>query len=186
MVEQTLILLKPDAVQRGLVGEIIKRFERCGMKIVAMKMVYASEAIAMQHYDMDDDWFEKVGKRLKEKQGSNKEPVEIGKEVQRQLASYIAQSPIITMVLESHNAVAHVRKLVGETSPEDSNPGTIRGDYSFDSFALANTSNRPVMNIIHTSGSVEEAKREIKIWFDDKEIHSWKRLDEDFLYLNDI
>ncbi|MGM5481053.1 MAG: nucleoside-diphosphate kinase [Nanobdellota archaeon] len=186
MKEQTLVLLKPDAVQRGLVGEILNRFERCGMKLVAMKMVYASEANALEHYDMDDDWFKKVGERLKEKQGSDKDPLEIGKDVQRQLATYIAHSPIVALVLESHNAVKHVRKLVGETSPEDSIPGTIRGDYSFDTYGLANMSNRPVMNIIHASGTVEEAKREIKVWFNDDEIHSWKRLDEDFLYMKDL
>ncbi len=186
MKEQTLVLLKPDAVQRGFVGEIINRFERCGMKLVAMKMTNASEAIALEHYDMDDDWFIEVGNRLKKKMDSDKDPIEIGKNVQQQLATYIAQSPIVALVLESHNAVAHVRKLVGETSPEDSAPGTIRGDYSFDTYALANQSNRPVMNIIHASGTIEEAKREINIWFSDREIHSWRRLDEDFLYMQDV
>ncbi|MGM5479912.1 MAG: nucleoside-diphosphate kinase [Nanobdellota archaeon] len=184
--EQTLILLKPDAVLRGLIGEIISRFERCGMKITAMKMLYADEANALKHYDMDESWFEKVGQRIKEKKSLDVDPIELGKEVQQQLASYITHSPIVALVVESHNAVKQVRKLVGETSPEESLPGTIRGDFTFDSYGLANVSNRPIMNVIHASGSVQEAQQEIKVWFKPEEIHSWKRLDEDFLYLKDI
>jgi nucleoside-diphosphate kinase len=184
--ERTLILFKPESVHRGIVGEILSRFERAGLKIVAMKMLNASQELALKHYEKDDKWFKDVGDRLKLTLKTDKDSIEIGKEVQRQLSAMIAYSPIIAMVLEGHNAIKVVRKMVGEQSPENSPAGTIRGDYSFDTYRLANKLNRPIMTVVHASGNLEDADREIALWFRSDEIHSWKRIDEDFLYLNNI
>lgn len=187
MIQKTLVLVKPDGVQRGLVGEFISRFERCGLKIVAMKMVYPNEKLAGDHYMADEDWLVTVGRKQKEsyaKKGVtiDKEERDIGLGVRNQLIDFLTMSPVIALVLEGHNAVAHVRKVVGATSPGDAVPGTIRGDFSFDTYELADNSKRPIQNLIHASGKVDEAEREIKLWFDDEEIHSWSRVDEVLLY----
>lgn len=187
MIEKTLVLLKPDAVQRGIMGEIITRFEKVGLKIVGMKMVYADEKLADSHYEMDDDWFEEVGKRTREslvKEGI-KEPrtnIEIGKAFKSLLTEYLSMSPVMALVLEGHGAVKLVRKLVGATNPADAAPGTIRGDYTIDSYELSNHGKRSIQNLIHASGKVNEAKREIKLWFKPEELHVWKRVDEDLIY----
>ena len=185
--ENTLVLIKPDGVQRGLVGEILSRFERSGLKIVAMKMVYADEKLAGEHYVADENWLKTVGEKQKEayaKKGINLTETEreIGLKVRNMLIDFISMSPVMAFVLRGHNAVKHVRKLVGSTSPGDAQPGTIRGDYSFDTYKLADDSARPIQNLIHASGEVEEAKREIELWFNPEEIHEWKRIDEELLY----
>lgn len=185
--EKTLVLLKPDAVQRGLVGEIITRFERCGLKIVAMKLAYADKEIAGEHYAADEEWLLSVGnKTLKgyETRGQkmNRTPLEQGKWVRQMLMDFISMSPVVAMVLEGHNAVAQVRKLCGPTGPSDAAPGTIRGDYSFETFIMADELERPVQNLIHASGEVDEAEREIKIWFSNEEIHAWSRVEDGLFY----
>lgn len=187
MIQKTLVLVKPDGVQRGLVGEFLSRFERCGLKIIAMKMVYPSEKLAGDHYMADEEWLVTVGKKQKEaysKKGITVDKAErdIGLLVRDQLIGFLTMSPIVALVFEGHNAVAHVRKIVGSTSPGDASPGTIRGDYSFDTYELADNSKRPIQNLIHASGKVDEAEREIKLWFNDDELHSWTRIDEALLY----
>ncbi|MCF7871751.1 nucleoside-diphosphate kinase [Candidatus Woesearchaeota archaeon] len=185
--ERSLVLIKPDGVQRGLVGEILTRFEKCGLKIIGMKMVYPNENLAGNHYVADENWLKTVGSKQKEayaKKGLtiNKEEREIGLEVRQQLIDFLTMSPVVAFVFEGHNAVKHIRKLVGSTSPGDATPGTIRGDYSFDTYGLADTSKRPIQNLIHASGETEEAEREIKLWFNENELHVWKRVDEELLY----
>ncbi len=187
MIEKSLVMLKPDAVQRGLVGEIITRFEKCGLKLIALKMVYANEKMAGEHYEDDEAWLKSVGeKTLKsyEKKGLklDRTALEQGQVVRKMLMDFISMSPVVAMVIEGHNAIAHIRKIVGATAPSDAAPGTIRGDYAFDSYMLADDSNRPVQNLIHASDSKESAEREIKIWFKKEEIHAWERLDESLLY----
>jgi len=187
MIEKTLVLLKPDAVQRGLIGEIITRFEKCGLKIIAMKMVYPNEELAGNHYIADENWLHLVGTKQKKsyaKKGItiDKTEREVGLEIRGFLIKYLIMSPVIALTIEGHNAVKQVRKLVGETSPGDSLPGTIRGDYSFDTYQLADSSKRPIQNLIHASGEVSEAKREIDLWFKPEELHSWHRIDEELLY----
>lgn len=187
MIERSLVLIKPDGVQRALIGEIISRFERTGLKIVGMKMVSASEDVAAKHYYKDDVWLDMVGNRQKnelEQKGIevNKTARELGQDIQNQLLEYITLSPIIALVVEGHNSVAFVRKIVGATSPFDAQPGTIRGDFALDTYTLANDSERSIQNLIHSSGTVEEAKHEIKLWFTNEELHTWKRLDEALLY----
>ncbi len=187
MKENTLVLIKPDGVQRGLVGEILSRFEKCGLKIVAMKMVYPDEELAGTHYMADENWLKTVGEKQKksyEKKGQKIDVPEreLGLKVREQLIDFLRMSPVMAFVLQGHNAVKHVRKMVGSTSPEDAQPGTIRGDYSFDSYGLADQSKRPIQNLIHASGEVDEAEREINLWFDKEEIHNWERIDENLLY----
>jgi nucleoside-diphosphate kinase len=187
MMERSLVLIKPDGVQRGLIGEIISRFERVGYKIIGMKMVYADEAAAKDHYAADEEWLDAVGKKQKEfyaRQGLklDKTERELGIQVRNYLIQYLQMSPIIALVVEGHNAVAHIRKICGATSPSDAVPGTIRGDFAFDTYVLADNSKRPIQNLIHASGKKEEAEREIKIWFKENELHAWKRIDEALLY----
>lgn len=187
MKEKTLVLIKPDGVQRGLVGEILARFEKCGLKIVGMKMMYPTEKLAGDHYIADENWLQTVGEKQKEayaKKGISIDAPEreLGLKVRDQLIDFLTMSPIMAFVLEGHNAVKHVRKMVGSTSPADAAPGTIRGDFSFDSYALADVSKRPIQNLIHASGEIEEAQREIPLWFEKSEIHEWDRIDESLLY----
>ena len=187
MIEKTLVLIKPDGAQRGLIGEIISRFERVGYKIIAMKMVYSDKTLAGKHYEADEEWLEEVGRKQREsyeKKGVklDKSNKELGSQVRDYLISYISMSPVIALVIEGHNAVAHIRKMCGSTSPQDSAPGTIRGDLAFDTYQLADVSERPIQNLIHASGTVDEAKREIELWFRPEEIHAWKKIDEILLY----
>lgn len=191
MIERSLVLVKPDGVQRGLVGEIISRFERCCLKIVGMKMVYADKELAGKHYADDEEWMKAVGTKQKtayEKKGIKIEEseVELGRKVRQLLMDYLSMSPIIALVIEGHNAVAKIRKIVGATSPADAEPGTIRGDFAIDHYPLADASKRPLQNMIHASGAVDEAEREIKIWFDDDELFAWKRVDEDLVYRKNL
>ncbi|OGF33833.1 hypothetical protein A2533_02820 [Candidatus Falkowbacteria bacterium RIFOXYD2_FULL_35_9] len=187
MKEKTLVLIKPDGVQRALVGEIISRFERCGLKIIGLKVVKATSEIAGQHYADDEKWLLSVGDKAleaAEKRGETmtETAMEIGQRVRSQLMDYIAMSPVIAICLEGHNAVAKIRKIVGSTSPQDAEAGTIRGDYSIDSFKLSDSAGRPIQNLIHASGAVDEAEREIKIWFNDDELFDWERVDEALIY----
>ncbi len=177
--EQTLVLIKGDGVQRGLIGEIITRFERVGLKIKAMKMVWPNDKIVNKHYDPNNnEWLEDVGvKALKgyEKKGIkvDKTPLEIGKHVQENLLSMLAAGPVVAVVLQGAHAVELVRKLVGSTDPLSSAPGTIRGDFSFDSYTMSDGDDRAIRNLIHASGAVDEAKKEIEIWFDNSELHDY-------------
>lgn len=186
-IEKTLVLIKPDGVQRGLIGEIISRFERCGLKIVAMKMVYSTKELASKHYTDDEEWLKAVGeKSIKSYELQGKKlslsPIEQGKIVRRWLIEYITSSPIVALVIEGHNAIKKVRNVVGPTVPGEAPPGTIRGDFAFDTPVLGDFQKRSVQNLIHASGNREEAEREIKVWFREDEIHVWKRIDEDLLY----
>lgn len=187
MKEKTLVIIKPDGVQRGIIGEIITRFEKVGLKLIAMKMVYADSEIAGEHYADDEEWLKSVGektlKAYKEKgEQLDRTAIEQGQWVREKLMEYISSSPSVVLVLEGAGAVKLVRKIVGPTAPADAAPGTIRGDYSFESFTFADDRKRPLYNLIHASGEVDEAKREIKIWFDEEEIHAWERVTDPYFY----
>lgn len=182
-IERTLVLLKPDAVRRGLIGELISRFERAGLKIVAMKMVWATPQQAELFYPSSEEWFKSAGSKLlrayqelgvdpKSKLGTD-DPVELGKYIKKKLIEYMTSGPIVAMVLEGNRAVEVVRKLVGPTAPHTAPPGTIRGDYSIDSPDLAAEEGRVVFNLVHASDSREEAAREISFWFKPEEIYSY-------------
>jgi nucleoside-diphosphate kinase len=158
MIERTLVLVKPDGVQRGLIGEIITRFEKVGLKIVAMKMQWIDKEFAEKHYF---DVAERHGPRVLEN-----------------LTVYLTAGPVIAMVLEGISAVDVVRKLVGSTYPNEALPGTIRGDYAHISKDYANKENKRVSNLIHASGKKEEAEYEIKLWFKPEETHTYKTVHE--------
>lgn len=185
--ERSLVLIKPDGVQRSLAGEIIKRFEQTGLKISAMKMVMATEDQLKDHYNKDDAWCiekgEKIVANLKEMgKEVDREPVEYGRDIVRALVKYMTASPTIAMVFEGNQAVAIVTKLVGSTEPATSDVGTIRGDYTVDSYAHATYEDRSVRNLVHQSESPEEAEREIKLWFDESEIMHYTTAQEAIMY----
>lgn len=179
-IERTLVILKPDAVQRGLVGEIISRFEKVGLKIVAMKMIKATPEQIEKFYPSSEEWYRSAGSKLlkayqelgidpRSKIGTD-DPVLVGKKIKESLVKYMTSGPIVILVLKGNRAVEVVRKLVGPTSPHIAPPGTIRGDYSCDSPDLAAEEDRVVYNLVHASDSVAEAEREIRFWFREDEI----------------
>ena len=161
--ERTLILLKPDALQRGITGEIITRFERVGLKIVAAKVLRPSAEHYYHHY-------ETIGKMISRR----------GQEAFDVTIEYMQTGPIMAIVLEGIEAVPIVRKLVGTTEPKAAEPGTIRGDYSHISFEYANTQKVSIPNLIHASGDSKEAKEEIAHWFKDDEIFEYEAVHDKF------
>ena len=182
--EKTLIILKPDAVQRSLVGEIITRYEKSGLKIIAAKMVQPTLDIANKHYPVDrTEFIDGMGQKSlenykeqgldPEKEFGTSDPHKIGLEIQKWLADFITSGPVIALVLEGPHAVELVRKIRGHTLPIKAEPGTITGDYSFDSSILANEQKRPLRNLVHASGSIEEAEFEINLWFTESELHAY-------------
>ncbi len=163
LVQRTLILFKPDAVQRGIVGEILTRFERVGLKIIGTKMIFPNKEHYHKHY-------EGIGKMVTRR----------GEKAFDMALEFMTQGPVIAMVLEGVESVELVRKLVGGTEPKAALPGTIRGDYSHMSFGYADEHNVGIPNLIHASGSVEEAKQEIEHWFADHEIYDYHSPREKF------
>ena len=185
--ERSLVLLKPDTVQRSLVGEVIKRFERTGLKISALKMIVPTEAQLLEHYNKSDEWYERKGKGVIEdlkSQGQEitKEPIEYGKDIIRTIVHYMTAAPVVALILEGNQACSVVTKIVGTTEPSTSDVGTIRGDYTVDSYGHATYENRAVRNLVHQSESREEAEREIAIWFKGEEIMSYVTAQERIMY----
>lgn len=185
--ERSLVLLKPDTVQRSLIGEIIKRFELTGLKISAMKMIVPTEAQLLEHYNKSEEWYERKGKGVVEDmkaQGMEitKEPIEYGRDIIRTIVRYMTAAPVVAMVLEGNQACAVVTKIVGTTEPATSDVGTIRGDYTVDSYAHATFENRAVRNLVHQSESPEEAERETAIWFKPEEIMGYATAQERIMY----
>ncbi|MCA9324748.1 nucleoside-diphosphate kinase [Candidatus Saccharibacteria bacterium] len=182
--ERTLIILKPDAVQRGLMGEIISRFEKIGLKIIAGKFFIPTKELLDKHYPVDrtefiDGMGQKTLDNYKElgidpqKAFGSDDAHEIGLTVQKWLVDFMITGPVFALVLEGPHAVEIVRKVRGHTLPVKAEPGTITGDYSFDSSSMANSENRPIRNLVHASGSKEEAEFEIQLWFDADEIYDY-------------
>lgn len=190
--QRALILLKPDAVGRGLIGKILKRFEQVGLTVIGLKFIWATKEQIIAHYPETDAWFKKVGERtltnyakknLDAKQvfGTD-EAVSIGKTVKQWLIKYLQESPIFLAVVEGYEAVEIVRKLSGNTIPLLAAPGTIRGDFSHDTIDLANEMSRPLRNLIHASDTIEDAKREIKVWFSEEELFAYQRAEEKMMF----
>jgi len=186
--ERSLVLVKPDGVQRALVGEIIKRYERSGLKLVAMKFLVPTEEMTEKHYLIDDGWLEAVGTKTKEsyeKKGEKypfDDVVEGGKWVLGKLKKFLSSGPVVAMVWQGNEATGIIRKITGGTEPLSSDVGTIRGDFTVDSYPLADVDKRAVRNLVHASGSSEEAEKEIKIWFDESEIVKYRLVQEQILY----
>ncbi|MDO8585352.1 MAG: nucleoside-diphosphate kinase [bacterium] len=190
--EQTLVLVKPDGVKRGLLGEIMRRIEQRGLKIVGLQMLQTTKQILGKHYsDAPENLkamggktlatYEKYGLDPVKEIGTN-DPEKIGKMVHGWIVEFMTTGPIVKMVVEGLHAVEMVRKIVGSTLPSMADMGTIRGDYSVDSAVLANAQRRGIRNLVHASGNTAEAETEIKLWFTDKEIHSYKRSEEDIMF----
>jgi nucleoside-diphosphate kinase len=185
--ERTFVIIKPDGVQRGLVGDIIKRFERTGLKIIGMKLVVPTEEQCWTHYNKNDEWFLEKGGRIvaarkEAKMTVEKDDIEYGKDIVRQLVVFMTSGPVVTMVIEGNEAVGIVKKIVGGTEPLTSDVGTIRGDLTIDSYDLAGVDERAVRNLIHCSDQPAEAEREIAIWFEEKELIAYRLVGEQILY----
>ncbi len=173
--ERTFVMIKPDAVRRGLVGEIIKRFENVGLCIEALDMINADPKVVESLYPNDEKWlrsvgtkmsktYEKYGKDITAEMGTD-DTLELGKKVRQWLVEYMTMGPIVIMILSGNHAAGIVRKIVGDTNPVFALPGTIRGDFSVDSADFANSSGRAIYNLVHASENQEEAEKEIKLWF---------------------
>lgn len=175
MHERTLVIIKPDAYERSLTGEVITRFERAGLRLEQTRVSRGEGAIIEDHYPRDEEWlstvgnktladYEKLGFSPRDKLGTD-DPVAIGQQVRSWLVGFLNSGALVPMVWSGNRAIETVRKLIGNTLPVAAAPGTIRGDYSSDSPDLANEELRPVHNLIHASGDPEEAARELKLWF---------------------
>ena len=182
--ERTLIILKPDALQRGLVGEIISRFEKAGLKLAATKMIWPDRELAEKHYPTERQEFIKgMGHKTLEshkEEGQEasgifgtKDPHAIGLQLHKWLVDFLVSGPVIAMVLEGENAIRVARDISGHTIPAKAEPGTIRGDYSDDSAIAANAEQRSIKNLVHASGDKAEADFEINLWFTEEELHSY-------------
>lgn len=185
--EKTFVLLKPDAIQRTLTGEIIRRIERTGLKLVGMKIVLATREQAVKHYNKDDKWCEEKGaKTVKNLEVAGKKAdrpaIEYGRDIVNALADFMTCGPVVIMVWQGNSAVGIVKKLVGGTEPLTSDVGTIRGDLTIDSYDIANVDVRAVRNLIHCSDAPEEALREIQIWFKEGEVLNYRLINEEILY----
>ncbi len=185
--ERTFVMVKPDGVQRSLIGEIVNRFERSGLKIVALKLTMLDEERIWKHYDKDDAWFESKGqniiKDLKEAGRSiEKDAAEYGKDIIRALVKFMTAGPVVQIVIEGNQAVAVVKKLVGGTEPATSDVGTIRGDYTVDSYSISAVDDRAVRNLIHCSDEYEEAQREIDLWMNKEDLIDYSIVQEAILY----
>ena len=190
--ERTLVFLKPDGVQRGLIGAVLARFERAGLKVAGMKMAHAGRDLLERHYPGDESFLRTLGGKTKEAfaaygldvkaQTGTDDPLEIGRQVRGWLIDYVSSGPVAAFVLQGIHAVSVVRKLVGDTLPYRAAPGTIRGDFAIDSPTVANLMKRPVRNLIHASGSLEEAAMEIALWFRPDELFEYRRADEGAMF----
>jgi nucleoside-diphosphate kinase len=185
--ERTLVILKPDAVQRSLMGEIVKRFEQVGLKFTAMKMLVPTDEQLERHYNKDDEWFLSKGERIVNDLKAHglpveKEPIEYGRDIIKLMVKYMTAAPVLAMIVEGNAAIAVATKLGGSTEPATSDVGTIRGDYTIDSYPHASFENRGVRNLIHCSDSVKEAEREIALWFDENEIMDYVTAQERIMY----
>ena len=163
-IEKTLVVFKPDAVQRGIIGDILTRFERVGLKIVGTKMISPDRAHYFKHY-------EEIGQMVTRR----------GDQAFQVTLDFMLQGPVIAMVFEGVEAVSLVRKMVGGTEPKSAAPGTIRGDFSHMSFGYADDVKKGVPNLIHASGDPEEAEKEIDHWFSDTELYTYERASEKFV-----
>lgn len=185
--ERSFVIIKPDGVQRSLIGEILSRFERTGLKLVGLKIAMADSDRIWKHYDKDDAWFIKKGTNIaKEREAAGlsaeKEPIEYGKDIIRALERYMTSGPVVMMAWEGNQAVAVVTKLVGGTEPTTSDVGTIRGDLTIDSYAISAIDDRAVRNLIHCSDTPENAEKEIELWFTKEELMTYRLVGDQILY----
>ena len=187
--ERTYVMIKPDGVRKGLIGEVIRRLEQRDLKIVAIEMFQPTYDLIDNHYPKKEEWITRLGEKTKstyEKYGFDMladfgtvDTSKIGPEIRKWLVDYMLSAPLVKMVVQGTHAVDVVRKIAGDTLPYKADMGTIRGDFSIDSPALANKEKRAVMNIVHCSETPEEAEHEIKHWFGEGKIYDYKRFGVD-------
>lgn len=186
--ERTFVAIKPDGIQRGLIGEVISRFERVGLKLVAMKMFVPTSEHIEKHYTLDPDWMRVTGEKTiasykaKGLNPPSEDPLEITRVVLDNLKKFMTSGPVIAMIWEGAHAQKIVKKITGGTEPLTSDVGTIRGDYVLDSYAVSDLDVRSIRNVLHCSGSVKEAEDEIKHWFSPEELVNYKLVQETILY----
>lgn len=186
--EKTLVLIKPDGIQRSLIGEIIKRYEQSGLKLVGLKFLVPDADIIEKHYLIDPEWRIKTGQktidsyRKKGQTPPSEDPLKITEVILRNLKKYLSSGPVIAMVWQGMQAVGIVRKITGSTEPLTSDMGTIRGDLTIDSYVVSNADGRAVRNLIHASGSIDEAEKEIFIWFKEGELIKYRLVNEAIIY----
>jgi nucleoside-diphosphate kinase len=186
--ERTLVVIKPDGIQRSLIGEIMKRYERAGLKLVGIKMLVPTTDFIEQHYTLDPEWRrvtgEKTIKGYKDKGlvPPLTDPLEITAIILANLKKYMTSGPVIAMVWQGAHAIKIVRKITGGTEPLATDVGTIRGDFVVDSYQMSDQDNRAIRNLIHASGSLEEAEKEIKHWFKQEELVNYRLIQEQILY----
>lgn len=190
--EKTVVIIKPDGVKRGLVGEIISRMERRGLKIISLEMIHASKEQIDEHYPKEEEWIRGLGEKTlrnykvygfdAKKELGTDDALEIGKLVRDWLVDFMTSGPTVKMVVKGIHAIDMVRKLAGTTLPAEAEMGTIRGDFSIDSATAANRDKRAIHNILHASGSSEEAEHELAFWFAAEDIFDYKRAEEDIMF----
>lgn len=186
--ERTLVVVKPDGIQRSLVGEIVKRYEQSGLKLVGMKMLVPTEELVDKHYLLDPEWRVKTGMKTiesykaKGKTPPSEDPLEITDVILRNLKRYMTKGPVVAMVWEGIHAAAIVKKITGGTEPLTSAMGTIRGDYTIDSYEIADIDKRAVRNLVHCSGNAAEAAQEVPLWFSPEELTNYRMMNEAMLY----
>jgi len=186
--ERTLVLIKPDGIQRSLIGEIIKRYERTGLKLIGLKFLAPTKAQVKRHYLSDKNWLRGTGSKSIEayaKKGLKapfSDSKKMGEFILKKLEKYLSSGPAIAMIWQGNEAVGIIRKITGSTEPLTSDVGTIRGDMTIDCYQLADIDDRAVRNLIHASGSPKEAENEIKIWFKPSEILKYRLINEEILY----
>ncbi len=190
--ERTLVIIKPDGIQRALIGEIVSRYERLGLKLVGLKMVVPTEAQVEDHYTLDPNWRKVTGEktiasyRSRNLPPPSEDPLEITAKILKNLKKYLTSGPVICMVWEGAHAVELVRKITGGTEPRTSAVGTIRGDFVPDSYIMSDNDDRAVRNLIHASGTIAEADMEIPHWFKKGEVLDYKVKHEDVLYAKEL
>ncbi|MBI1984494.1 MAG: nucleoside-diphosphate kinase [Candidatus Wildermuthbacteria bacterium] len=190
--ERTVVIVKPDGVKRGLVGEIISRFERRGLKVIALEMFQATKKQIDDHYPKNEAWIMRLGEKTlanykkygwdTKKELGTDDKLKIGKMVRGWLIDYMVAAPLVKMIVEGIHAVDMIRKISGSTMPSVAEMGTIRGDFSVDDATAANRDKRAIHNIVHASETPQEAEHEIAFWFTKGEIHSYKRAEEDMMF----
>ncbi len=191
-IEKTLVVIKPDGIQRSLIGEIISRFERIGLKLVCIKMFVPDGDFIEKHYTLNPQWRVLTGeKRIKAAKEKGEvlpsyDPIEITDIVLKRLKKYMTSGPVVAMVWQGAHCVEIVRKLIGSTEPKTSDVGTIRGDFVLDSYAMSDIDNRSIRNLIHASGTEQEASMEIDHWFSKEEVLNYNLVQEQILYDVDL
>lgn len=190
--ERTLVVIKPDGIQRSLIGEVVKRYEQIGLKLVGIKMLIPTVEHIEKHYTLDPEWRVKTGlKSIKAYTDKgltppSTDPLKITEIILKNLTNYMTKGPVVAMVWQGAHSVEIVRKITGGTEPRTSPVGTIRGDYVLDSYAMSDVDGRAVRNIVHASGSVKEANDEIPFWFKDSELFDYRLIADEMLYDVDL